>query len=99
MKFTSAVFCFSDKERQNTVSFTGESVTVSEGETIVLELVNVKRQYKPCVTHCLELIRSAYRKPPSTEFSKQRESNQWEKGTQLRLVGGDRPRGVNSDVR
>lgn len=89
MKITSAVFCFSNKERQIAVSFNGESVTVSEGETIVLELVNVKRKYKPCVTHCLELIQSAFRKPQSSEFAKQRESNQWKKGTQLRLVVGE----------
>lgn len=87
MKLTSAVFCFSDKQRQITVSFTGESIIVSGGETIVLELVNVKRKYKPCVTHCLELIKTAYQKPQSTEFAKSRESKQWTKGTQLRLVG------------
>lgn len=91
MKLTSAVFVFASKDRQITVSFVGETIVVSDGETIVLELVNVKRQYKPCVTHCLELIQSAYRKPQSTEWAKEREERQWPKGQQLRLAVGDKP--------
>lgn len=45
---------------------------------------NPKGQYKPCVTHCRDLIRHVTYQPPVTEFAKRRQK---ELKPKLTLVG------------
>ena len=59
-------FHHDEKGKPNTVS-----VRVADND--VYQVENNSGRYKPCVTHCKELIRLATKKPPVDDFAKRRQ--------------------------
>lgn len=47
-----------------------------EGSGNVLKVANASGRYKPCKTHCLDLIRQALGKPPADNFAARRVEEQ-----------------------
>lgn len=77
MKFHSAEFTFTDKNKAVEISFRPGEVAVSvEGKEIWKQENKAGDRggtpWKPCVTHCEEIYRRATYKPPATQFARNR---------------------------
>lgn len=72
--FLGSYFYFNDGETQYCVAFEPQdrSVLVSKDQREVMRLDNKRGQYKPCATHCIDLIRTAQAKKPRSEFAARR---------------------------
>lgn len=77
MKLHTAKFVFDvHKVGKVTVTFSGDEVCVANGsDSFVIENKEKGyggRRYKPCVSHCRQVIEHALEKPPSTVWAKKK---------------------------
>lgn len=82
-KLLQAKFIFTDDA---VVTFAGPSVQVRVGDVLV-DVDNARHHLKPCVTHCVRLIRHATTKPASGPNEK-RQRREVKPGLKLHKDGG-----------
>lgn len=77
MKITDARFTLTDARGEFVVKFIYpgrgfDPVCSVEHQGKTARIANPHRRYKPCLTHCLDLIAQAMYEPPPTQFAKNR---------------------------
>jgi hypothetical protein len=73
MKLSKATFRFDAATVVFVDGACGPRVEVWRGGKRVHSIDNADRRYKPCVTHCLDVLRMVEQKPPKNEFARQRQ--------------------------
>jgi len=63
------------------------SVQVYLGRVRVSEIANHDKRYRPCVTHCQDVIRLALKKPPKSNHAAQRLKAVRDQKPLLRIIG------------